>query len=190
MIWERLVFLLEEPSAETFLKTFLPHVLPEELSYIIIPHRGKSDLRKSIPHKIRAWQGPARFIVLHDQDSNDCVELKRNLQQLCEENGRNDIVIRIACRELEAWYFGDIQALCQAFPNAPRTTFERRAPFRDPDQIDNPAKQLEQKVDGFQKGKAARLIPQYMDLNQNRSKSFNSFFKAIKDVAEQIDGGG
>jgi hypothetical protein len=53
----------------------------------------------------------------HDQDTNDCKQLRRQLSKLCNEAGHPDVLVRIACYELEAWYCGDLDALGQVYPN-------------------------------------------------------------------------
>ncbi|MDX2282334.1 MAG: hypothetical protein NW218_22275 [Saprospiraceae bacterium] len=75
--------LTEEPSMENFLRGILPHVLPEDyqvdVNCFIRPHEGKSDLKKSIPKKFKAYPNfgyPVKVLIIHDQDSNDCVQLK------------------------------------------------------------------------------------------------------------------
>jgi hypothetical protein len=80
-----LIFLLEEPSLENVLKEILPKIIPDEISFICIPHQGKQDLAKSIPKKIRAFQfNPAtKFVIVHDQDSHDCKKLKSELLEIC-----------------------------------------------------------------------------------------------------------
>lgn len=102
-----LVFLLEEPSMKEFLEGLLPRVIPG-IPHRLIPHEGKQDLEKSLPRKLKAWQDPqSRFVVIRDQDSGDCRVIKDRLRQLCEAADRNDVLIRIACRELEAWFLAD-----------------------------------------------------------------------------------
>ena len=112
----RIVFLLEEDSMRILLEGLLPRLFPE-LSFQCVPHEGKQDLEKSIPRKLKAWREPGvRFVVVRDQDSADCHQVKTNLVQLCQSTGRRDVLVRVACRELEAWYIGEPQALKQAFP--------------------------------------------------------------------------
>ena len=80
----KLVFLLEEQSMKYFLDGLLPRILPEEIQFVTIPHEGKSDLQKSLTAKLQGWNGPdVRFVVVQDQDSNDCRELKEKLLELC-----------------------------------------------------------------------------------------------------------
>ena len=60
-----LVFLLEERSIAELLKVIVPGLLPQEVQCRFIPHEGKSDLEKSIPRKLRAWNTPGVRFVAH-----------------------------------------------------------------------------------------------------------------------------
>ena len=71
----RVVFLLEESSMEKLLNGLLPRIFPEwkeGVNFLLVTHEGKSDLRDSIPRKLKNWriQGD-RFVVLMDNDSKD-----------------------------------------------------------------------------------------------------------------------
>ena len=106
-----LVFLVEERSMKELLNGILPKILPKAISFQIIPHNGKSDLQRSIFKKMAGWNVPdTKFVILHDQDSADCKELKQKLRRIVEQTGK-EAVIRIVCRELESWYFGDLRAV-------------------------------------------------------------------------------
>ena len=75
----KLIFFLEERSMKELLDDILPRILPNGITFKTIPHEGKSDLEHSLPIKLRAWNEPdTLFIVVHDQDSNNCIELKKN----------------------------------------------------------------------------------------------------------------
>lgn len=63
-------------------------------------------------HRYR--QPETRFVVLIDQDSNDCIVLKDRLSGLCQEGGRENCLVRIVCHELESWFLGDLEAVGQA----------------------------------------------------------------------------
>lgn len=98
----KLVFLLEEESMKHFLDGILPKILPPDVGFITVPHEGKSDLQKSVPIKLRAWKEPGvKFVIVQDQDTGDCRELKRKLVELCGDTTQ-EVLIRIACHELEA----------------------------------------------------------------------------------------
>ena len=79
----KIVFLLEEPSMKYLLDELLPRILPEDIKYQTIPHSGKSALIKSLPRKLRGWNEPdVRFVVVCDQDTKICVELKKHLADI------------------------------------------------------------------------------------------------------------
>ena len=108
-----LVFFLEEPSAKEAINGILPNALNrEEINIKYVVFQGKQDLEKQIERKIRCWQTPnAKFIVLRDKDSGDCMAIKGRLYEKCKSAGREDALIRIACHELESWYLGDLEAV-------------------------------------------------------------------------------
>lgn len=177
----QLVFLVEEESAQKFLHAVLPSILPAGAVFHVLKHRGKADLRKSIPVKLKAWRIPdTRFVVLHDQDGGNCLELKRELVRLCAEAGRPETLVRIVCQELESWYFGDPQALECVYGNAATKKVSNKAAFRVPDEIPKPSRELERLIPGFQKGTAAEQIPLYMRPEQNRSVSFRHSVAGVR----------
>ncbi len=48
--------------------------------------------------------------------------------------GRGEVLFRIAVEELEAWSFGDPEAVLAAYPKVPKN-FVNRAAYRDPDGV-------------------------------------------------------
>lgn len=175
----RLVFMVEERSMEELLKEILPKILPEDVEFLIIPHNGKSDLAASIQKKLRAWNYPGdKFVIVHDQDSNDCILLKSKLSELCG-CGRNEFLIRIVCRELEAWYFGDLNALSLAYGKNLKTLSGKRK-YREPDGIGNPKQEIYKLLPMYQQISGAKQIGQYMNSESNTSHSFNVFVEGVK----------
>ena len=178
----RIVFLLEEFSMKVLLDGLLPRLFPN-LSFVCVPHEGKQDLAKSIPRKLRAWREPGvRFCVIRDNDGSDCIELKADLMALCREGGREDTLVRIACQELEAWYFGSPDALALAFAEDSLRHLARRSLFRDPDAISQPSTRLAELVPAFQKVMGARRMAQTLT-RENRSKSFQALLTGLDQVA-------
>ena len=107
-----LVFMVEERSMAALLEGVLPRIVPTSVAYQVVPHEGKSDLKKSLPRKLTAWGVPgARFVVLIDQDSNNCKKLKAELRALCDGTEAEPPLIRIVCRSLESWVIGDLDAV-------------------------------------------------------------------------------
>jgi hypothetical protein len=110
----RLIFFLEEPSAEEMLKGILPRILPDDVQPEYKVFEGKQDLEKRFPIILRAWREPdCSFIIVRDQDSGDCLIVKQRLVALWQGTGRVDVpmLFRIACRELESFYLGDLAAV-------------------------------------------------------------------------------
>lgn len=175
----KLVFLLEEKSMKYFIDGIMTQILPPEISFVTIPHEGKSDLMKSIPRKLRGWREPdVKFVIVQDQDSNDCRELKQKLLALCGDDNHEKL-IRIACHELEAWYFGDLDAVSQAYKKDLSSVKRKRA-FRNPDSIISPKKELRKIIPEHQQISGAQKIAEYIDISRNTSPSFQAFVSGIQ----------
>ena len=159
----RLVFMVEEPSMKELLEVMLPKILPDNFETpIIIPHSGKSDLAKSIPIKLRSWQNPKdKFIIVHDQDSSDCIKLKADLLSLCK-NSRNNCLIRIVCNELESWYFGDLNAVSLAY-GEDYVLLSNKRKYRVPDKLKNAKEELRKLIPAYQPISGAKKIAVHMD---------------------------
>ena len=181
----KLVFMLEEKSAKHFLDALLPGLLPKAVKFRCIPHEGKSDLQRSIPIKLKAWRNTPGiktvFIILHDQDNHDCIALKNRLRQLCAPSNRHPLIC-IVCRELEAWYFGDLDAVQKVFPQFSANRYKNKAKFRNPDAITKPGKELEKIIPSFSKPHAAKEIPKHMDIRNNTSASFHHTISGIRKL--------
>lgn len=174
-----IIFLLEEKSMKEVLDIILPQILPPDICYKTIPHSGKSDLQESIPHKLKAWrQADIKFVIVQDQDSADCRDVKSKLQELTKPYQR-EVLIRIACRELESWYFGDLNAVSLAYGKDVRA-LKLKSKFRNPDNIGNPKDELRKLFPKHQQLDGARRIAAYMDIENNTSTSFNYFVSGIR----------
>lgn len=178
----KIVFLLEEPSMKEVLNILLPKILPDNVFFQIVPHQGKSDLRKSIPNKLRNWNEPdVKFVVLQDQDLNDCRVLKQDLKTLCDEN-KTGVQVCIACKELEAWYLGDLSAVERAYDI---NLSKARTKFKIPDAVDSPKERLYELLrgKGHSQISGARRIATYMNVSENLSESFNFFVSKVQKMA-------
>lgn len=181
----RVVFLLEEYSMKVLLEGLLPRLFPS-LPFLCVPHEGKQDLEKSIPRKLKAWREPGvRFCVIRDNDGADCRELKEQLVALCEQGGRNDTLVRIACQKLEAWYFGAPEALASVFGRDNLRTIAARARYRDPDAIAQPAAALADLVPEFQKVAGARSLARVLP-RENASRSFQILMAGLARLSEPM----
>ncbi len=181
-----LVFFSEELSMKVTLEHLLPCILPEDnsVTFQIIHHEGKSDLEQSIPRKIRAWGKmptvEVRFVVLRDQDNADCISLKQHLLSLCSNAGRPDTLIRIVCHSLESWFLGDLSAVETAFHLRSIAKLQASRKFRDPDRLANPEQELGRLVPNYRKVSGARTITPYLNVEYNKSKSFQAFVSGVR----------
>ena len=181
---EHVVFLLEEPSAHDFLQTLLPKVVPDHVQIHFMVFEGKQDLEKQLPRKLKAWLRPhTRFVVMRDQDSGDCRVIKANLLGLCRKVGRWDVIVRIACRELESFFVGDWAAIAEAFERPALANQARMAKFRNPDELESPSHEIERLIPGYQKRDGARRITPFLNPARNQSKSFQVLWQTLETVA-------
>lgn len=175
---------------KAFLEVLLPGILPKEIYYQLIPHQGKSDLINSIPRKLRAIREPgSRFIILHDQDAHDCVELKNELLLLTSFRA-DDVLIRIVCCELESWFLGDFDALKGVYPQINWSLYRDKSKFREPDKLRNAKQELKTLVsNSYQAISHAALIAEQMVLQQNfdinKSTSFQYFLNGLKRMSQE-----
>ncbi len=182
---EHLVFLLEEPSAADFLRGTQQHWLPPGVTAHFLVFEGKQDLEKQLMRRLKCWLRPnSRFLVLRDQDSGDCVRIKKRLADLCFQAGRPEAVVRIACRELEAFFVGDWQAVAEAFDKPALAAHDRKAKYRDPDNLGSPSRELSRAIPTYQKGDGARRIAPLLVPKRNRSTSFQALYRSLTQLAE------
>lgn len=195
-----LEFLVEEPSMEAFLRALLPRLMPRGRTFEVHPFQGKSDLLGKLGPRLRgyaAWLPPNwRIVVVVDRDDEDCRELKRRLDSIAEGTRLRireragsppwQFVSRIAIEELEAWYFGDWEAVRAAYPRAP-VRVSRQQGLRDPDAVAGGTWEAFERVmqkhgyfeGGLLKIEAARAIGAHVDPARSTSRSFRHFNDVI-----------
>jgi len=111
---------------------------------------------------------------------------------MAQNGSRFRVLNRIAVEELEAWFFGDVEAINQAYEGVPLTLGTKSA-YQDPDAIKGgtwEAMERELQRAGYFKGglakiKAARAISANMVPSRNRSRSFQLFRKGLLDILAQ-----
>jgi hypothetical protein len=200
-------FLVEEPSAEKVLSYLVPRMISPDMTMAIHPHQGKQHLLRTLPGRLRSyasWLPPDwRIVVLIDADNQDCRKLKQQLESAAGMNGLITksavstgtpfhVINRLAIEELEAWFFGDIQAVHTAYPRLP-SSLSKRARYRNPDNIIGgtwEALERELKRSGYfptglPKIAVAGDIAPYMDPARNTSHSFQLFRQGLLDLVNQ-----
>ena len=119
--------------------------------------------------------------------------LKNELEEVAWDAGlrttsrdaRWQVANRIVIEELEAWYFGDWQAVQRAYPRvSPR--IPNRSGYRDPDGVAGTWEAFERILkrygyfsNGLRKTEAARAIAEHIDPFENRSGSFSVFYRTL-----------
>ena len=189
---------------EAFLRALLPRLLPQDRTFEVHAFQCKSDLLGKLEARLRGYAAwlPAdwRIVVVVDRDDDDCRDLKRQLEAISERaglrtrtragNAQWQLVNRIAIEELEAWYFGDWEAVRAAFPRVPVTVPQRQG-FRDPDAVAGGTWEAFERVlqrhgyfkGGLNKIDAARAIGAHIAPERARSHSFAVFCEAIAESA-------
>ena len=182
-----IVFLLEEPSAAVMLKELIQanfFINPEKLSLRYVVYEGKQDLEKNLERAIRHWQIPeTSFFVMRDQDAGDCKTIKERLRSKCLNAGRSDVIIRIACHELESFYLGDLAAVEKGLELKGIARRQQNKKYREPDNLSNPSGVLEELTKKqYQKIDGSRRITRNMNPEHNQSHSFNVLYGSLREM--------
>jgi len=197
-------FLVEEPSAEAALRSLVPKICGSGISFDIHSYRSKNDLLGKLPRRLKSYRNfmppDWRIVVLVDEDRMDCISLKNELEMaaqdaglvtksMAQEGALFQVLNRIAVEELEAWFFGDVQAVHQAYERVPLTLGTKSA-YRDPDTIKGGTwEAMERELQragyfksGLAKIKAARAISANMVPSRNCSRSFQVFQQGLREI--------
>jgi hypothetical protein len=179
----QLVFFLEEPSAEEMLRGILPNIIPADVVPRFIVFEGKRDLEGQLVKRLRGYRHPnALFVVMRDQDAQpNCKKIKGNLLNLCNQAGRQGVLVRIACRELESFYLADLQAVERGLGLSRLASQQQTRKFRDPDQLVSPKEELKKLTKHeYQQVAGSRAIGPHLDLQNTRSRSFRNLVLGIR----------
>jgi hypothetical protein len=197
-------FLVEEESAEVALYNLVPKIVGPDISFDIHVFQGKHDLLSKLPDRLNGYSrwipDHWHIVVLIDEDREDCNFLKGELEQAAERvglvtrsmvrsNQNFQVLNRLAIEELEAWFFGDIEALVQAYPKVPQT-LNRRRRYRDPDAIRGGTWEALGRVlrraghypERMPKIEIARMVSEFMDPERNSSRSFQVFRDGLRSI--------
>jgi hypothetical protein len=182
-----LVCCLEEPSAWEMLQGVLPRILPEDVCLQRMIFEGKQDLEKRLVHRVRNWQRPhTLFLVLRDQDAEDCEAVKERLVEKIEQAGRSSAtLVRIACRELESFYLGDLAAVERGLAISGISRKQQVKKYRNPDQTRNPKQELRALTGNrYQPIGGSRAIAPHLNLSGiNRSHSFGVLLRGVQQLS-------
>jgi len=197
-------FLLEETSAEAALRNLLPEILGQRADFRLHAYQGKPDLLKKLPSRLQgycAWMPNDYYIVvLVDADREDCHALKAELEGIAHKAGlstksavvpgmRFQVLNRVAVEEMEAWFFGDVDALHAAYPRiSPNLKHQKN--YRDPDAIPGGTWEALERLLQYNhypvpgKISVAEEVSKHMEPHRNRSHSFQVFLRGLNAILD------
>lgn len=165
-----------------------------------VPDPTKRLLLNRLPILLRGYGQSLRYdatiLVVVDLDSRDCQAFKQELiNVLYRCTPRLNVKFRIAIEEVEAWLLGDRDAVRVAYPKAKDVVLNQYVQ-------DSICGTWEVLADAVYQGGSARLqtvgypeagrakrewaerISPHMDVDRNRSKSFQVFRDTVRDLAD------
>ncbi len=194
--------LVEERSTEEALSILLPRLLGAT-TFSLHPYTGKADLLTKLPSRLRGYgkwmPADMRILIVVDRDDDDCRKLRANVDAIARKEGLTvrakkksayQVASRIAIEELEAWFFGDWQAVRAAYPRVP-TSIPTQRQYRDPDAIKGGTWEALERVlqnagelgGRLRKIETARRVSTHMDPARNKSPSFQAFCRVVHECA-------
>ena len=202
MAVQHLEIFVEELSMEAALRVLLPTVVGDA-TFGIYPFQGKEALTAKLPVRLRAYANWLphnwKIIVIVDRDDDSCGDLKQRLERAAADAGlitktaardlAYAVINRLAIEELEAWYFGDWEAVRVAYPRVP-PTIPKQAKYRNPDAIVGGTWEAFERIvqragyfaGGRRKIEAAHAIAEHMDVSRNTSPSFRAIFRIVESL--------
>ena len=188
---------------EAFLGAFLHRWVPAGRTFGIHWFQGKSDLLDKLEDRLRSYATwlpeDWRLVVLVDRDEDSCAELKKSLEERAACAGlvtksRSDgaswhVANRVVVEELEAWYFGDWEAVREVYPRVPGDISQKQG-LRDPDAVRGGTWEAFERIlqrhgyfqGGLRKLEAARVLGAALDPSRNRSGSFQAFWRVLQEA--------
>lgn len=188
---------------EAFLRALFPRVLPEDKTFEVHPFQGKADLLSNLEPRLRSYAKwlpeDWRVMVIVDRDDDDCKALKKQLELASSRAGLKTrstgrgqpwkVANRVAIEELEAWFFGEWDAVREAFPRVPAGIPGKQG-FRNPDAIAGGTWEAFERVmqkhgyfeGGLRKIEAARAVGSFVVPGRCSSRSFYTFWSAVEDA--------
>lgn len=206
--------LVEDSSGATLMGHLMPKLLGENIeqhTWRVHDFKGigripknltaKSDPRiktllDKLPRMLEGYgkSGYEAVLIIVDTDSHDAAAFRRELQNMLKQcPNAPKTAFGLATEEVEAWYFGDREALLQAYPRADKKVLNRY-------QQDSVCGTWEMLADALVKGGAAAIKSQgfykagefkhecansigpLLDVVSNQSPSFNNTRQQVNEL--------
>jgi len=210
-------FLVEDSSGATLLKVIIPKIIGEfndPHTWNIHEYKGlgnkipkglnpaidaqKRILLDQLPKLFRGFgrtPGVDAVIVVVDTDKRNCTEFLAELHELLEkcDPKPNNTLFRLAVEEIEAWYFGDNDAVLTAYPKAKKKVLESYISDSVCDTWEHLANAVHPKgaaaikkagwpSSGQLKHEWAEKISPHMNIDRNDSPSFRKFVEGLRRI--------
>ncbi|OBQ02109.1 MAG: hypothetical protein AN482_20845 [Anabaena sp. LE011-02] len=186
-------FLVEEASTEIALKEIVPKIIGNVHTFKIHNFQNKDRLLKRLPERMKAYANfipdDLRIVILVDEDRSNCQELKKKLcdaTSIVTQKKGNIVLHRIVVEELESWFIGDVAAIRAEYEKIP-VSLSQQAKFRNPDAIKGGTWEELDKIlkkygyeTGLQKMDFAQKVSPHMDVENNKSRSFQVFRDGLR----------
>jgi hypothetical protein len=158
---------------------------------------AKRILLDQLPRLLRGYgQSPGidAVVVVLDSDRRDCTAFLAELQQMLRRCGKVPLTMfHLAIEEIEAWYFGDQQAVLEAYPKARRDVlkkYKQDSVCQTWEHLANAiypggAKAIQQAgwpLPGQVKHEWAERIAPLLDPDRNRSPSFGKLRDGLRKL--------
>ena len=160
---------------------------------------AKRQLLAQLPRLLRGygkslWPDSALIVVV-DLDTRDCLQFKQELLDVLNScDPRPTALFRIAIEESEAWLLGDRSAVLAAYPSAKAAVLDSYVPdsicgtwevLADAVQRggSRALKNASWQVIGAAKHEWASQIAPHVDVDRNRSTSFQTFRRGLQRLA-------
>ncbi len=190
---------------KTAVESWMPQIAPG-VEFEAFDLGSKSQFMKKVGNRLSGYRYAIQrgdrvaVVLLRDRDEEDCGAVVADLDAAVKRAGLRrasvgrsidgDVLPRLADEMLEAWFFGDGNALHEAFPKlSPMLT--HRAAYRRPDVIRDPARRLASELakcgyypQGMPKDEVARLVAPKMAVDANTSPSFAVFRDGVRFLAQ------
>jgi hypothetical protein len=212
-----LEILTEDSSTSALLNVLLPKIIGnngDRISWRLHPYKGIGRLPKNLsanadptkkflldqlPQILKAYgktPGIDHVIVVVDADNRDCKDFLAELRGVLSAcRSAPPTLFRIAIEETEAWYFGDRDAILNAYPRAKKAELNKYAQDsicgtweRLADALVAGGSSLVKKIGsphaGDLKHDWAEKIGPYMNPESNQSPSFIKFRDGVRRITQ------
>lgn len=89
---------------------------------------------------------------------------------------------------MESWFLGDLAAVEKGMnlKQGKLSKLQNNQKYRNPDEIHSPKEELKRIAPNYQQISGSRAISKYLNIENNKSHSFNIFVRGLKKILLEI----